>query len=346
MVSRAKESSVTRFGLKLSSLLAMGAIALFVGASAHAGILDKVKGKGKGKEEAKTEEAAETKAAAPAYTGPKQVVCVDAFEGAGKLGWDEGPVLAAMLTSALMDTGRFIVVERPKLDNAIKEQDLGAAGRINSQTALKIGEIVGASILVQGTVTKFEPGEEGKSGRVGVPIGGVSVGLGGSKVTSVVGMKLRLVDLTTTVVLDTFDAEAEGTYKSMGADIYAGGFSAGGDKFKKTPLGETSEKCVKQAVDHIIAKMADVPFSARVAKVDGKTVYINAGSTRGVQVGTVLVMYKQGEVIKDPDTGLPLSVTLTKTGSIKVDDVQEELSVCSMVDGKAPAVGDTVKIEQ
>ncbi|MBX7255551.1 MAG: hypothetical protein K1Y02_04230 [Candidatus Hydrogenedentes bacterium] len=344
MVRSVKESSTTRFGLKLSSLLAMGAIAMFVGASAHAGILDKVKGKKK--EDTKTEESAEAKPAAPAYTGPKQVVCVDAFEGAGKLGWDEGPVLAAMLTDALMQSGRFIVVERPKLDNAIKEQDLGASGRINSQTALKIGEIVGASVLVQGTVTQFEPGEEGKSGRVGVPIGGVSVGLGGSKVTSKVAIKLRLVDLTTTVVLDTFDAEAEGTYKSIGADVYAGGFSAGGDKFKKTPLGETSEKAVNQAVERISAKMADVPFSARVAEVDGKSIYINAGSNRGVQVGTVMGIYKQGKVIKDPDTGLPLSVTLDKTGTIKVDDVQEKLSVCSLVDGKAPAKGDTVKMEQ
>ena len=323
-------------------------IVLFLCAPAHAGILKKLKGGGGEQSKAAPESAAPAEAAPAPFKGPKQVVCVDAFEGAGKLGWDEGPVLAAMLTDALMQSGRFIVVERPKLDNALKEQDLGAAGRINSQTALKIGQIVGASILIQGTVTQFEPGEEGKSGHVNIPISGIGggIGLGGSKVTSKVAVQLRIIDLTTTQVLSTHKAEATGTYKSMGADVYTSIGSAGGDKFKKTPLGETSELVVTKCVDHIVSTMANVPFSARVAELDGKTIYINAGSNRNMTVGTTLGVYKMGKVITDPDTGLALDVKMDKTGTIKVDAVQEKMSTCSLVDGKMPAKGDTLKLEQ
>jgi len=328
------------------ALLLCAAVLVFLCAPAEAGILKKLKGGG-GSDE--SEPAAESSAAAPAsssYKGPKQVVAVGAFEGAGKLGWDEGPVMAAMLQDALLESGRFIVVEREQLDSVLREQDLGAAGRINSETALKIGQIVGASIMIQGTVTQFEPGEEGKSGRVNIPIGPGGVGIGGSKVTSKIAMKLRIVDLTTSQVLSTHNAEHTGTHKSMGMDVYTSVGSAGGDQFKKTPLGETAEECINKCVDHIISVMANVPFSARVAEVDGKSIYINAGTNRGVTEGMVLGLYKTGKVITDPDTGLALDVKLEKTGSVKVDSVQEKLSICSLVEGQTPKRGDNLRLEK
>lgn len=314
---------------------------------AQAGIMQKLKGGSK--ESAPKESAAPPPAekAAPAPSGPKIIVCVDQFEGAGKLGWDEGPVMAAMLTDALMQSGRFLVVERPKLDNALKEQDLSAAGRINQQTARQIGQIVGAQFLIQGTVTQFEPGESGQSGRVGIPIGGFgSVGVGGSKVTSKVAMQLRIIDLTTTVVLSTHKAEETATHKSIGADVYAKGFSVGGDQFKKTPLGETAEKCINKCVDHIVSVLGNQPFRARVAAVEGKTIIINAGTNRGVNSGMTLNAMKQGKTITDPDTGLPLEVQFTKTATVKVDSVSEKTAKCSLVDGKTPAVGDSLEMAQ
>lgn len=327
---------------------ACGLLALLLATPAQAGLLKKIKGGGSSESSAPAESApAPAEKAAPAPSGPKIIVCVDDFEGAGKLGWDEGPVMGAMLSDALMQTGRFLVVERPKLDNALKEQDLSAAGRINQQTARQIGQIVGAQYLVQGTVTQFEPGESGQSGRVGIPIGGFgSVGIGGSKVTSKIAMTLRIIDLTTTVVLSTHKAEHTGTHKSIGADVYAKGFSVGGDQFKKTPLGETAEECISKCVDHITATLANQPFRARVADLDGKTIIINAGTNRGVESGMTLKALKEGKTITDPDTGLPLEVTYTETATVKVDSVSEKLARCSLVDGKMPAKGDTLVLPQ
>ena len=331
--------------IRLLTVVTCLAIALAMSVPAHAGILQKLKGGGSS--DAKKEQAAPPPAekAAPAPSGPKIIVCVDNFEGAGKLGWDEGPVMGAMLTDALMQSGRFLVVERPKLDNALKEQDLSAAGRINQQTARQIGQIVGAQFLIQGTVTQFEPGESGQSGRVGIPLPGVgSVGVGGSKVTSKVAMQLRIIDLTTTVVLSTHKAEETATHKSIGADVYAKGFSVGGDQFKKTPLGETAEKCISKCVDHIVSVLGNQPFRARVAAVEGKTIIINAGSNRGVETGMTLNALKQGKTITDPDTGLPLEVQFNKTATVKVDSVSEKTAKCSLVDGKTPAVGDSLEM--
>lgn len=332
--------------LRLWTMTACAVFFLALVMPANAGFLQKLKG-GSKDSSAKEEAPPPAEKVAPAPSGPKMIVCVDDFEGAGKLGWDEGPVMGAMLTDALMQSGRFIVVERPKLDAAIKEQDLGASGRINSQTALKIGQIVGAQYLIQGTVTEFEPGESGQSGRVGIPIAGIgSIGIGGSKVTSKVAMQLRIIDLTTTVVLSTHKAEESATHKSIGADVYAKGFSVGGDQFKKTPLGETAEKCIGKCVDHIISVLGNQPFRARVADIDGKTIILNAGTNRGVETGMTLNAMKQGKTIADPDTGLPLEVEFSKTGTVKVDSVSEKTARCSLVDGKMPAKGDSLELAQ
>ena len=322
-------------------------LAFMLASPAQAGILKKLKGGGSSDAPKEAAPAPAAEQAKPAPSGPKIIVCVDDFEGAGKLGWDEGPVMGAMLTDALMQTGRFLVVERPKLENALQEQDLSAAGRINQQTARQIGQIVGAQFLIQGTVTQFEPGESGQSGRVGIPIGGFgSVGIGGSKVTSKIAMTLRIIDLTTTQVLSTHKAENTATHKSIGADVYAKGFSVGGDRFKKTPLGETAEGCITKCVDHVTATLGNQPFRARVADLDGKTIIINAGTSRGVEVGMTLNAMKQGKTITDPDTGLPLEVQFTKTATVKVDSVSEKIARCSLVDGKMPAKGDSLEMAQ
>lgn len=334
--------------LRMLSIVLAVTLAICFAMPADAGILKRAKDKLKGNDSSSSEAAptaASSAASSSVPMGPKKTVAVDKFEGHASLGWDEGAVLAAQLAEALMETGRFNVVERVKLDNILQEQDLGAAGRINSQTALKIGSIVGAQVLIQGTVTEFEPGESGKSGRVRVPIGGVSVGLGGSKVTSHVAIKLRLIDLTTSMILSTHNAEAKGSHRSIGLDVYSSYGSVGGDQFKKTPLGKVAAEAIDKCVAHIITTMANIPFNARVAEVEGSTIYINAGSNRGMTVGMLLHGYKIVKTITDPDTGLALDSIEEKTCTIKIDMVRDNISVCSLVSGSKPKKGATLKLE-
>ena len=52
--------------------------------------------------------------------------------------------LTEMLTTELMRTGRFIVLERKALEDITAEQDLGAGERVNSETAVTAGGVVGA----------------------------------------------------------------------------------------------------------------------------------------------------------------------------------------------------------
>ena len=65
--------------------------------------------------------------------GPKRTIAVMRFGSAGAFdqvygNWDVGAGMEAMLTTALIETGQFIVVERANLTDVLSEQELAASG--------------------------------------------------------------------------------------------------------------------------------------------------------------------------------------------------------------------------
>src|ERR1700674_1885553 len=61
--------------------------------------------------------------------------------------------MTEMLTTALMKTNRFVVLERAAMDKVVGEQDFGAGGRVNAETAPKVGKIIGGQALITGDIT-------------------------------------------------------------------------------------------------------------------------------------------------------------------------------------------------
>ncbi|MDP1632753.1 MAG: CsgG/HfaB family protein [Caulobacter sp.] len=261
----------------------------------------------------------------PAYDGLKKTIAVDTFlatEAVGGSVTAEG--MTAMLTQALANDGRFVVVEGAQ------------AGGIT------------ASATVRAAVTKYEANAGGSSLGVGGPMGSLLAGRAGLKSQkAVMEISLRLVDASTGQVIST--SKAQGTARSSSAD--AGvvnnwtGASAGGGTFHTTPIGQAGEDAIAKAVEMIAADMRRVPWSAQVIEADAGRVYVNAGADRNVQAGTVLTVYRQGKVFTDPSTGVVLDVDLQRIGTIRIDSVRDRLSTASVVSGEAPARGDLLKLD-
>ncbi len=66
-----------------------------------------------------------------------------------------GEVVSGMLMTELINNNIFQVVERNEIDRMMQEMAFQYSGAVNSQTAKRIGEILGVDILVFGTVAKF-----------------------------------------------------------------------------------------------------------------------------------------------------------------------------------------------
>ncbi|MGD8508492.1 MAG: CsgG/HfaB family protein, partial [Syntrophobacterales bacterium] len=69
-----------------------------------------------------------------------------------------GKVAAQWLTTAFVNQGRFDVIERQALQKVIEEQQLGAAGVIDVDTAAQLGRVLGATYMVTGAVTSHRQG--------------------------------------------------------------------------------------------------------------------------------------------------------------------------------------------
>ena len=155
--------------------------------------------------------------------GPKARVAVTKFIDKSAKGRSYGAIgdgMAEMLANALFSTNRFIVLERQSLKDVMREQDLGASGRVRQETAAPIGEIEGADLLIEGTITEFEPGTAGAAGGVGgiIPLpgpGGRVVrgigGIAGGIKTSHVAMIVKVIDAKTGRRLASEQVEGKAT---------------------------------------------------------------------------------------------------------------------------------------
>jgi curli biogenesis system outer membrane secretion channel CsgG len=280
----------------------------------------------------------------PAYDGLKKRLAVVRFENKvmtplPDASWQIGDGLAEMLTSELFKTDRFIMVERTALADIVREQEMGQTGLVRKETVTKVGELLGAQLLVAGAVTTFEAGVSG--GGAGLGIAGYAVALKSRNAR--VGVDIRLVDAATGQILKSFNAD--GQAKSLGVG-FAGnvqGITFGSDAFFKTPLGQATREAMAKAVHFISSEMEQVLWSGRVVQVQDGKVYVNAGTNTNLKPGATLAAYAKGADLIDPSTGLNLGSKDTLLGTVTITEVEERFSIGTFIGNGELKRGDLVK---
>ena len=241
------------------------------------------------------------------------------------------------LAAKLLDTGRFIVLDRDAMEALLQEKAIKEDNTGQSQK----GKIVPAQALIQAKLTDFSLARRGSG--LGVNLGSIGR-VGGDVAQASVGVNLQMFDVDTSELLAT--ADAGGKAQSSSFKIQSGARFGFADfhTFENSPLGDAMNKALDATVQKIIEKLGDQPWSAHVADFDtgSKEITINAGSDTGVQVGdTFDVMHVSG-VVKDPDTGQVLRVKSSKIGRAKVKQVDKKFAVADLIEGPGADVGDLV----
>jgi len=290
----------------------------------------------------------------PLTGGPKQTVAVGKFDAVGsftqKYGdWDIGGGLAAMLTSELVKSGQFVVIERAELSQVLSEQELKASGVVNRETGPKLGKLAGVQLMIYGAVTEFGAQDKGGGLNLGVSgLGGLPFKLGGAteSASGKVAMDVRVVGTTTGEVLESHTVSEAIENSAFNLSAGYSGISLGGDQFEKTPLGEATRGAIKKAVAAIIATSRKTPWTGLVVDVDGKEVYINAGSRSGLEKGTMFMIERIAKTFTDPATGQVLGTRKKELGVLTLTGVQPKLAfgAYSPLDNAAPKRGDLVVI--
>jgi len=69
---------------------------------------------------------------------------------------DVGNIAVDQLTTLLVNTGRFDVIERDRLDAVLAEQGLAGKGIVDQATAAEVGKVLGVEYIFTGAVTNWE----------------------------------------------------------------------------------------------------------------------------------------------------------------------------------------------
>ena len=213
----------------------------------------------------------------PPYSGPKARVSVAKFKW--KAGGSRGGTttitgmrkrdititheysavmggLRDMLTTALVQSGRYRVLERQEISSIKEEIALGQEGYVEETSSIKKGKIKGSDLIIVAAITGWAPGSSGTSGGLGVLGGGVLGGILGGIQKSSLAMNIRIIDTSTSEVLAATTVDGQATDINLG--VIAGGIigdvglGAGLSTYANTPMEKAIRISINEAVKYIV----------------------------------------------------------------------------------------------
>lgn len=238
------------------------------------------------------------------------------FEDKAGYGHNIGSGLSDMLVTSLVESKKFIVIERAELENIMKEQGLGMSGAVTPQSAAKVGQLLGVELMITGSVSEFGTKKDKIGGGLS-NLGGFNLGVSTESARSVVD--IRLVNTSTGEIIAAKSAEGEESSKSLDNVGVQGINFRNSSTWDNTILGKAARQSVEKCVDIIKDGMKSLPWQGKIIKgnADG-SVFLKPGSEAGVVAGMKFWVYRPGEELIDPDTGLSLGSEEMKIGQVEV----------------------------
>jgi len=252
-----------------------------------------------------------------------------------------GNGVSDMLTTALVKSGNYRVIERMELDKILNEQDFGQTGRITAQSAAKVGQVLGVELAVMGSVSEFGY----KKGETGGAIKGIGIGVSNQSAT--VGIDVRMVNTSTGEILTAENVRKQKASKGLKIRTRKLAFKDQ-KSFDESLVGKAAREAIESIVGMIDSSAEDIPWQAKVIIEKAGVVFINSGEADGLKVGDTFAVYSKGEDLIDPDTGISLGSVDSKIGVIKITDASignGKASKCSIVEGSGFTKGNFVRFD-
>jgi len=275
----------------------------------------------------------------------KKRVAVVAFTDKARYGHNIGSGMADMLVTSLVESKKFIVVERNELDKIMQEQGLGMSGAVTAQSAAKVGQLLGVELIITGSVSEFGTKKDKIGGGLSA-LSGFNLGVSSETARSVVD--IRLVNTSTGEIITASSAEGEESSKSLDNVGVTGINFRNSSTWDKTILGKAARESVEKCVEIIADGMKSLPWQGKIIKANADgTVFMKPGSVAGVKPGMKFSVYRPGEELIDPDTGISLGSEEMKIGKVEVvSDVAGGKACKAIIKGGANfATGDLVRIK-
>lgn len=244
-------------------------------------------------------------------------IAIMPFEGTEIRDWyiDRQQMISG-ITEALTDHVATLdgvtVVERSRLDQIMREQDFGRSGRVDTMSAAEIGRLLGADILILGTVQTLSLQETG-----GIQISFLAAK--GSKAT--IGLSIRMVNAETGVILGSIQATGTHTGASFAVNQLHG-VSFYSESFKNSTLGKALDKAVEELAQkfdeeyHTYVLKPKRELVGNILAIVGDRYVVNLGARHDVKRGDRFEVF---ETIRVKGIAAPVEVPVGKMRIISVD---------------------------
>lgn len=276
--------------------------------------------------------------------GPKLWVGVMEFENRAPnphvAEWRIGTGMADQLVTALVQAGRFNVLERERLQQIMKEQDFAQTDRAAEGEFAQTGQLLRCQYLIRGVITEFQY-EEGRQGSgVRTPWG---VTIGGSASYGYVAVDLRMIDTSTGQIVSAVKAEGRAQGQWVNFSVSQAGWGFGSSNFAKTPIGQAVRACIEHAVKQISDALSKQPYYTVVLAVEEGKVLLAGGREVGMTPGLTFILKSRKSDLVNPQTGERIP-RYEKAGKIQVESVEDQFSTCVILEGQGFKRGDRAEL--
>jgi curli biogenesis system outer membrane secretion channel CsgG len=218
-----------------------------------------------------------------------------------------------ILSSKLLATDKFVLLERADLDKIQKELSLGNATPLHNM----------ADYLIVGSITAFgrrDHSDVGIFSRV-------------KKQVAYAKVQIRLIDVYTGQIL--YSEEGEGESYSEAGSVFGVGSKAGYDS-------AINDKALDVAItnlsSNVIENLLDKPWRAYILAYESGSFIISGGKSQNIRVNSEFDVVREGKKVNNPQTNTVITLPGEKVGVLRVtqclgDSPQNEVSLCSLVDG-------------
>ncbi|MFI3272176.1 MAG: CsgG/HfaB family protein [Pseudomonadota bacterium] len=223
-----------------------------------------------------------------------------------------------ILANKLMETDKFILLERIELGKIQKELSIGNVSPLKNM----------ADYLIVGSVTEFGRTETG------------SVGLfSRSKMqTANAGVVIRLIDVRTGQII--YSEEGRGEAFSESGQVLGMGSRVGYDS-------SINDKALTAAItnlaSNIIENLMNKPWQSYVLAYEDGYYIISGGAAQGIKGGDVFSIEVEGKKVNNPQTNTMITLPSTQIATLRVlhsvgSTPEDEVSFCHLESGSLNGV--------
>lgn len=224
-----------------------------------------------------------------------------------------GKQASDILAAYLVQTGKFLVFERPDLSKVEREQDRAADA----------SSTIGVDALLVGSIVEFGRTEDGKRG------------LFNKERTQRAHAKVavRLVDVRTGLAFHSVTGEGEATTDTR--TILGMGSTS---RFDGTLTDKALSVAVEAMLEEMVNSLSNRAWRTDILAVQNGQIFIAGGSRQGLKVGDTLRVMKPSLTVKSAQTGFEIPLPPSEVGRLQVvsffgDSEVNEGSIASLSGG-------------